>query len=112
MSFEFRLPDIGEGIAEGEITQWHVQEGQTIQEDDAFVEVMTDKATVEIPAPKSGVLVSINAAAGSTVPVGSVIAVIQAEGAADASSNGGVAAPAAAEPPAPTKWRWPRSSTS
>ncbi len=76
MSLEFKLPDIGEGIAEGEIARWHVTAGQTVAENDPFVEVMTDKATVEIPAPASGVIEAIRFAQGATVPVGTVIAVI------------------------------------
>lgn len=82
MAFEFKLPDIGEGIAEGEVTRWHVKEGQAIKEDDPFVEVMTDKATVEIPAPRAGVIQKLLAKEGETVPVGSVICVIDAAGGA------------------------------
>ena len=98
MSFEFKLPDIGEGIAEGEITRWHVTEGQVIKEDDPFVEVMTDKATVEIPAPRAGVIQRIGAKEGETVPVGSVICVIDDSGAS--SSNGSTAAASAPAAPA------------
>ena len=94
MALEFKLPDIGEGIAEGEITRWHVQEGQSVKENDPFVEVMTDKATVEIPAPAAGRIASIKFPAGATVPVGSVIAVIETSGAA-------ATAPSAPPPPAP-----------
>jgi pyruvate dehydrogenase E2 component (dihydrolipoamide acetyltransferase) len=70
---EFKLPDIGEGIAEGEIVRWIVAEGATVNEHDPVVEVMTDKATVEVPAPAAGTIVKQLAAAGDTVPVGSVI---------------------------------------
>jgi pyruvate dehydrogenase E2 component (dihydrolipoamide acetyltransferase) len=89
VALEFKLPDIGEGLAEGEITRWLVKEGQSVQENDPFVEVMTDKATVEITAPATGKVVSIKFPGGSTVPVGSVIAVIETTG-------GAAAAPAAA----------------
>jgi len=97
VALEFKLPDIGEGLAEGEITRWLVKEGQSVQENDPFVEVMTDKATVEITAPATGKVVSIKFPGGSTVPVGSVIAVIEtAGGAAAAPAAAPVAAPAAA----------------
>ena len=54
MSFEFKLPDIGEGVVEGEIVEWLIAEGDTVAEDQPIVAVMTDKATVEIPSPKAG----------------------------------------------------------
>lgn len=89
---EFKLPDIGEGVAEGEIITWLVKEGQTVEEHQPIVEVMTDKATVEIPAPAAGVIASILAGEGDTVPVGSVIFHLDA--------GGGAAAPAATPAPA------------
>jgi len=52
--YAFRLPDIGEGVVEGEVVQWHVEVGASVQEDDALVDVMTDKATVTIPSPVTG----------------------------------------------------------
>ncbi|MBM4059754.1 MAG: 2-oxo acid dehydrogenase subunit E2 [Planctomycetes bacterium] len=91
---EFKLPDIGEGIAEGEIVSWKVKPGQAVKEEDEFVEVMTDKATVTITVPFTGTIAELRCKEGDVVPVGSVIAVIEA-GAA------GVAAPAPA--PAPVK---------
>lgn len=109
MALEFKLPDIGEGIAEGEITRWHVQEGQTVKENDPFVEVMTDKATVEISAPASGRIASIKFPAGATVPVGSVIAVIEGSGAAAKAPQ--PAAPPAAAPPAAAPTAPARSSS-
>ncbi|MFT7619065.1 MAG: pyruvate/2-oxoglutarate dehydrogenase complex dihydrolipoamide acyltransferase (E2) component, partial [Planctomycetota bacterium] len=54
MAFEFKLPDLGEGVAEGEIVEWKVAVGDTVTEDQPLVEVMTDKATVEIPSPRAG----------------------------------------------------------
>ena len=54
MVFEFKLPDVGEGIHEGEIVKWHVKAGDPVKEDQLIVEVMTDKATVEITSPKAG----------------------------------------------------------
>ena len=55
---EFKLPDIGEGVVEGEVVQWHVAAGDTVTEDDPIVDVMTDKATVTIPSPVTGVVTS------------------------------------------------------
>ncbi|MEM9801205.1 MAG: biotin/lipoyl-containing protein, partial [Planctomycetota bacterium] len=70
---EFKLPDIGEGIAEGEIVQWLVAEGDVVEEHQPVVEVMTDKATVEVPAPAAGKVTKQLAGEGDTVPVGDVI---------------------------------------
>lgn len=83
---EFRLPDIGEGIAEGEIVQWMVEVGQEVKEEDPFVEVMTDKATVTITAPFDAVVKELKYNAGDIVPVEAVIAVFEVggEGAAPA----------------------------
>ena len=69
--FTFTLPDIGEGVAEGEIMAWFAEEGQTVQEDQALLEVMTDKVTVEIPAPRGGKVVKKYVKVGDIVPVGS-----------------------------------------
>ena len=74
--FEFRLPDIGEGVVEGEVVKWHVKAGDPVREDQPMVEVMTDKATVEIPSPKAGVVKEIRAAEGSICAVGAVMVVI------------------------------------
>ena len=100
---EFKLPDIGEGIAEGEIVQWLVEQGATVEEHQPVVEVMTDKATVEIPAPAGGVITAIKAAAGDVVPIGTVIFDLQtgSGGAAAPQPAAAVAAPAAAAPAAP-----------
>ena len=81
MAFELRLPDIGEGVAEGEIVRWLVAEGATVREDDLLVEVLTDKANIEIPSPVNGVLAKILAQSGRTVKVGEVIALIETAGA-------------------------------
>ena len=82
MPYELRLPDIGEGVAEGEIVRWLVAEGTPVKEDDLLVEVLTDKADMEIPSPVSGVLSRILAPPGRTVKVGEVIALIEAGAAA------------------------------
>jgi len=94
---EFKLPDIGEGIAEGEIVQWLVAEGATVEEHQPVVEVMTDKATVEVPAPAAGTVTRFLAKAGDTVPVGSVI--FHLDGAAAGGAAAGGAAPASAPAP-------------
>jgi pyruvate dehydrogenase E2 component (dihydrolipoamide acetyltransferase) len=75
--FEFKLPDIGEGVTEGEIVTWHTQVGQIIKEDDPMVEVMTDKATVTIAAPRSGRIVELRGAVGQVVQVHSVLVVFE-----------------------------------
>ena len=74
--YEFKLPDLGEGIHEGEVLQWHVQTNGKINEDDPLVEIETDKAAVTIPSPKGGTIVSLTGDVGDTVNVGQVIAVI------------------------------------
>jgi pyruvate/2-oxoglutarate dehydrogenase complex dihydrolipoamide acyltransferase (E2) component len=80
VEFELRLPDIGEGVAEGEIVRWLVAEGAPIKEDDLLVEILTDKAAMEMPSPVTGVLAKIVAQPGQVVPVGAVLAVIEVAG--------------------------------
>jgi pyruvate dehydrogenase E2 component (dihydrolipoamide acetyltransferase) len=77
MAFEFRLPDIGEGVVEGEVVKWHVKAGDEVREDQPMVEVMTDKATVEIPSPKAGTIARILAEEGKICKVGAVMVVIE-----------------------------------
>ena len=81
MAFEFHLPDIGEGVVEGEIVSWKVAVGDKIELDQPMVEVMTDKATVEIPSPRAGTVAQINFNEGDICQVGEVLIVID-EGAA------------------------------
>jgi 2-oxoisovalerate dehydrogenase E2 component (dihydrolipoyl transacylase) len=78
--FEFKLPDIGEGIAEAEIVAWHVKVGDTIAEDQQIADMMTDKATVEMESPVAGKVVELAGEVGDQVPIGSVLAVIETEG--------------------------------
>ncbi len=86
MAYEFKLPDLGEGLTEGEIARWLVAEGDEIAEDAPLVEIATDKTTVEIPSPAAGVVSRILVAEGAVVPVGTVLVVI--------GGDGSVAAPA------------------
>ena len=76
MAYEFKLPDLGEGLTEGEIARWLVSEGQEVAEDDPLVEVQTDKTTVEIPSPAAGRVARILVEEGQVVPVGTVLVVI------------------------------------
>jgi pyruvate/2-oxoglutarate dehydrogenase complex dihydrolipoamide acyltransferase (E2) component len=76
MAYEFKLPDLGEGLTEGEIAKWLVAEGDEIEEDAPLVEIQTDKTTVEIPSPAAGKVTRILVAEGDVVPVGTVLVVI------------------------------------
>ena len=97
--FEFKLPDIGEGVVEGEIVEWMVAVGDTVKEDDPILSVMTDKATVEIPAPCDGVVASMVGDAGDILPVGGVCIVFDVDGEGNASE----ASEPVAESPAPVE---------
>jgi len=79
--FEFRLPDIGEGIAEAEIVAWHVKVGDTVEEDQQLADLMTDKATVEMETPVAGKVIELAGEVGDQIPIGSTLAVIETEGA-------------------------------
>ncbi|MBP9085841.1 MAG: 2-oxo acid dehydrogenase subunit E2 [Kofleriaceae bacterium] len=81
MAFSFHLPDIGEGVVEGEIVGWKVKVGDRVKLDQPIVEIMTDKATVEIPSPRAGVIAKINYTDGQICPVGQVLLVIDEDGA-------------------------------
>ena len=74
--YEFRLPDLGEGIADGEILKWHVAVGEVVGEDEPLVDMETDKAAVTIPSPKGGEVISLAGGEGDIVNVGDVVAVI------------------------------------
>jgi pyruvate dehydrogenase E2 component (dihydrolipoamide acetyltransferase) len=84
VAYEFKLPDLGEGLTEGEIARWLVSEGQEVAEDDPLVEIQTDKTTVEIPSPAAGKVARILVAEGDVVPVGTVLVVIGEDGTAPA----------------------------
>src|SRR5689334_10310224 len=103
MAFNFYMPDIGEGVVEGEIVTWKVKEGDRVKLDQPLVEVMTDKATVELPSPRAGTIVKIHYQDGQICPVGQILVTIEDEaGAAASAGNGqpGHAAHAPAAPPA------------
>jgi len=95
MAFKFKLPDIGEGIAEGEIVKWFAAVGETINEDDTLLEVQNDKSVEEIPSPVTGKVVNILVAEGTVANVGDVLIEIDAPGHNDAPAS----APAAAQAP-------------
>ena len=76
MAYEFKLPDLGEGVREGEIARWLVEVGQTVAEDDPLVEIQTDKTTVEIPSPAAGLVSQILVEEGQLVPVGTPLVLI------------------------------------
>jgi len=80
MVYEFRLPDIGEGVAEGEVVKWLVKEGVEVKENDPLVEIMTDKVSVEIPSPKKGTILKLMAKEGEVVKVGQVLLAIGEKG--------------------------------
>jgi pyruvate dehydrogenase E2 component (dihydrolipoyllysine-residue acetyltransferase) len=80
MAYEFKLPDLGEGLTEGEIARWLVAEGQQVAEDEPLVEIQTDKTTVEIPSPAAGTVLRILVAEGDVAPVGAVLVVIGEDG--------------------------------
>ena len=80
MAHSFKLPDLGEGLTEGEVARWLVAEGHEVAEDDPLVEIQTDKATVEIPSPYAGTVLEIRVGEGEVAPVGAVLVVIGAPG--------------------------------
>ncbi|WP_188454535.1 dihydrolipoamide acetyltransferase family protein [Virgibacillus oceani] len=88
MAYNFKLPDIGEGIHEGEIVKWFVKEGDEVKEDDVLCEVQNDKAVVEIPSPVEGPVTKVHVEEGTVVVVGDTIITIDAEGYEDDSDSG------------------------
>lgn len=100
-----KTPDIGEGIAEVELVAWHVQAGDTVVEDQALADLMTEKATVEVPSPVAGRVLALGAALGQVIAVGAELIRIEVEGAGNTAETpvaaAKAAAPAAAAPPAP-----------
>ena len=107
-AFEFKLPDVGEGLSEGEIVRWHVAPGERVGVHESLVDVQTDKAIVEIPAPVSGVLTRLGGNPGDVLAVGATLAVIDSDETPAGPSlrageaGGGEAAPAAGTPDSPS----------
>ena len=101
--YRFDLPDVGEGLSEGEIVHWHVGAGDAVKADQVIVDVQTDKAVVEIPAPVSGTVKSLGGQVGAMLPVGAMLAVIETDAAPaaepPAKEDAAAPAPAPAEPP-------------
>ncbi len=103
MGKEFKLPDLGEGIQEGQIINVLVEQGESVEADQAVLEVETDKAAVELPVPYGGVITSISVKVGDTVPVGAVLLTVGESGEADgAKSTAGAESPVAAESTPPS----------
>lgn len=101
--YRFDLPDVGEGLSEGEIVHWHVGAGDAVKADQVIVDVQTDKAVVEIPAPVSGTVKSLGGQVGAMLPVGAMLAVIETDAAPPPPAREDSAAPApapAGSPPA------------
>ena len=103
-TYVFKLPDVGEGTAEAEIVAWHVKVGDVINEDQNMVDVMTDKATVEMTSPVSGKVIALHGEPGAMAAVGSALVELEVEGAGNVKANS-VSAPASeakkAEAPKP-----------
>lgn len=104
--FTFRLPDIGEGIAEAEIVAWHVKVGDRVEEDGKLADVMTDKATVEMESPVAGTVIALAGEVGDMIAIGSTLVVIETDGDGEIEE----AAPAPKAEPAPASAPEPETS--
>ena len=109
MAFEFKLPDLGEGITSGEIKKWLVRKGDHVNEDDSIAEVETDKAVVELPSPVSGTIEDLKAGEGSKASVGDVIATIKEAGKAEGAAGHGKPEPEKAHEEAAVEARQPEA---
>src|SRR5215472_14126016 len=99
--YVFKLPDVGEGTAEAEIVAWHVAVGDRIEEDQNLVDVMTDKATVEMTSPVTGVVTSLHGEPGAMAPVGAPLVELEVEGAGNVNGEDKSATKKAEAKPAP-----------
>src|SRR3989441_6276963 len=106
MAREFKLPDIGEGVHEGEVVKWFVREGDAVKENDPMVEVMTDKVTVQIPSPVTGKILQLRAKEGEVVKVGSTL-VVFGEAGEDLGPMPAPPLPTPLPPPPPARCRAP-----
>jgi len=113
--YDIRLPDIGEGIAEAELSAWHVKVGDVVEEDDILAEVMTDKAAVEVPTAKAGKILELRGDVGELLPIGSVFVRLEVDGAGDAAEAANTPVPQTAapqpNPSEPPKSDGPRSKS-
>ena len=85
--YSFKLPDIGEGVVEGEVVAWHVEIGATVKEDDPVLDVMTDKATVTIPSPVDGTVRTRRGNVGDILPVGQTCITFEVDGEGNSSEE-------------------------
>ncbi|MEM6909274.1 MAG: dihydrolipoamide acetyltransferase family protein [Pseudomonadota bacterium] len=99
--FTFNMPDVGEGVAEAEIVEWHIKVGDSVNEDQHLVDVMTDKATIDIESPVTGTVLEVAGELGDTIAVGSMLLVIEVEGEASDETEETVQEPAPEPKPAP-----------
>lgn len=111
MVFEFKLPDIGEGVAEGEVVKWLVKEGAEVKENQPLVEIMTDKVNVEIPSPRKGTIQRLMAKEGETIRVGQVLLVIAEKGESTPPPSAGPKGPSISPPTKPMMAPSPPSPT-
>ena len=95
--FTFNMPDVGEGVAEAEVVAWHVKVGDTVAEDQHLVDVMTDKATIDIESPVDGTVVEVAGEVGDTIAVGAMLLVIEVEGEVEEDAEAAAPAPRAEE---------------
>ncbi len=85
--FTFNMPDVGEGVAEAEVVEWHVRVGDRVEEDQHLVDVMTDKATIDIESPVAGVVTALAGEVGDTIAIGAMLLVIETEGEGEATAE-------------------------
>ncbi|WP_284638037.1 dihydrolipoamide acetyltransferase family protein [Paenibacillus silviterrae] len=114
--FEYRFPELGEGIHEGEIVKWHVKPGDTVNDETILMDVQNDKSTVEVPSPVAGKIVELKVGEGTVCTIGDVIAVLEVEGEVPQQAHGHEApattpAPAASEAPVPNSGGNPAANT-